>query len=209
VYKAFLSYCSKPLAESSLDEYHTWEKSLDSERLLIPNHRYPHRPPRPVPLPVLPARICTVSHCHKILPGHYKFRRCVEHRKQNRYHSNLKRIREKERKANGPDGVGVGSAPAPTGMEAARNKTQDDQEKESIEQPPDIHTGMAQDSQEDIVSMPCVMDAETPLIQLHLTLSYRLHPDRKATFVLSKPASTFFPPVCPGRCARLVGLVID
>lgn len=46
--------------------------------------------------------MCTVSHCHKILPGHYKYRRCEQHRLQNRYHSKLKRVREKESKAQGP-----------------------------------------------------------------------------------------------------------
>ncbi|TFK68545.1 hypothetical protein BDN72DRAFT_675058 [Pluteus cervinus] len=43
----------------------------------------------------LPARMCTVSHCHKILPGFYRYKRCEQHRLQNRYHSQLKRVREK------------------------------------------------------------------------------------------------------------------
>ena len=46
-----------------------------------------------------PARMCTVSHCHAILPGQYKYRRCEQHRLQNRHHSKLKRVREKEVKA--------------------------------------------------------------------------------------------------------------
>jgi hypothetical protein len=50
-----------------------------------------------------PARMCTVSHCHKILPGFYRFKRCEQHRLQNRYHSQLKRVREKGIKAAGSD----------------------------------------------------------------------------------------------------------
>ncbi|THH09620.1 hypothetical protein EW146_g8635 [Bondarzewia mesenterica] len=46
-----------------------------------------------------PVRMCTVSHCHAILPGHYEFRRCVQHRLQNRHHSKLKRVRDKESKS--------------------------------------------------------------------------------------------------------------
>lgn len=43
--------------------------------------------------------MCTVSHCHVILSGEYKYRRCEQHRLQNRHHSKLKRVREKEEKA--------------------------------------------------------------------------------------------------------------
>ena len=39
--------------------------------------------------------MCTVSHCHQILPGFYRYKRCEQHRLQNRYHSKLKRVREK------------------------------------------------------------------------------------------------------------------
>lgn len=48
--------------------------------------------------------MCTVSHCHKILPGFYRYKRCEQHRLQNRYHSKLKRVREKVVKAIGPNG---------------------------------------------------------------------------------------------------------
>ncbi|KAH7924925.1 hypothetical protein BV22DRAFT_474677 [Leucogyrophana mollusca] len=58
--------------------------------------------------PVLPARMCTVSHCHRILSGHYKYRRCEQHRLQNRFHSGLKRVREKDMKAVGPQRDGEG-----------------------------------------------------------------------------------------------------
>ncbi|KAF9220780.1 hypothetical protein BS17DRAFT_882210 [Gyrodon lividus] len=59
--------------------------------------------------PVLPARMCTVSHCHRVLSGHYKYRRCEQHRLQNRYHSRLKRVREKDLKAIGPGVFGDAS----------------------------------------------------------------------------------------------------
>ena len=55
------------------------------------------------PAAPLPARMCTVSHCHKILPGYYRYKRCEQHRLQNRHHSQLKRVREKEVKSVGPE----------------------------------------------------------------------------------------------------------
>ncbi|KAI0795385.1 hypothetical protein C8Q75DRAFT_447438 [Abortiporus biennis] len=44
-------------------------------------------------------RMCTVSHCREILPGDYEYLRCERHRIQNRHHSKLKRVRDKESKA--------------------------------------------------------------------------------------------------------------
>ena len=60
--------------------------------------------PRPAvvqyaPISVLPARMCTVSHCHTMLQGQYPYRRCERHRLQNRHHSKLKRVRDKEVKS--------------------------------------------------------------------------------------------------------------
>lgn len=60
--------------------------------------------PRPAvvqyaPISVLPSRMCTVSHCHTMLQGHYPYRRCERHRLQNRHHSKLKRVRDKEVKS--------------------------------------------------------------------------------------------------------------
>lgn len=43
--------------------------------------------------------MCTVSHCREILPGAYLYLRCERHRIQNRHHSKLKRVRDKESKA--------------------------------------------------------------------------------------------------------------
>ncbi|CAL1709103.1 unnamed protein product [Somion occarium] len=44
-------------------------------------------------------RMCTVSHCREVLPPDYEFLRCERHRIQNRHHSKLKRVRDKESKA--------------------------------------------------------------------------------------------------------------
>jgi hypothetical protein len=60
--------------------------------------------PRPpvvqyTPISMLPVRMCTVSHCHTVLQGHYPYRRCERHRLQNRHHSKLKRVRDKEVKS--------------------------------------------------------------------------------------------------------------
>ncbi|KAJ7508712.1 hypothetical protein B0H11DRAFT_1966401 [Mycena galericulata] len=98
-----------PLSESP-EELRAWELSIIDEQVpLPPSHqssvrgpvpmpmgpldtRYSHQVPPDVPLP---ARMCTVSHCHKILPGFYRYKRCEIHRLQNRWHGKLKRGREK------------------------------------------------------------------------------------------------------------------
>ena len=68
--------------------------TIDSPTSIPP---LPH-PTDPSPggmMPPLPARMCTVAHCHKILPGSYRYKRCEQHRLQNRHHdqSKLKRVR--------------------------------------------------------------------------------------------------------------------
>ena len=40
-----------------------------------------------------------MSHCREILPPGHKYLRCERHRVQNRHHSKLKRVRDKESKA--------------------------------------------------------------------------------------------------------------
>ncbi|KDQ60402.1 hypothetical protein JAAARDRAFT_605406 [Jaapia argillacea MUCL 33604] len=64
------------------------------------NNDTPTSPPSPTsptsPTPTLGVKMCTVSHCHAILPSTYAYKRCDQHRLQNRYHSQLKRVREKE-----------------------------------------------------------------------------------------------------------------
>jgi hypothetical protein len=76
--------------------------SIDTPHSISP---YPHlhNTIMGAPAAPLPARMCTVSHCHKILPGYYRYKRCEQHRLQNRHHSQLKRVREKEVKSVGPE----------------------------------------------------------------------------------------------------------
>ncbi|KAI0064984.1 hypothetical protein BV25DRAFT_1822764 [Artomyces pyxidatus] len=81
-----------PMSELPACERNAWESNI--------LHGFP--PPSPTeytPSSELPMRMCTVSHCHEVLPGHYQFRRCEQHRLQNRHHSKLKRVRDKEVKA--------------------------------------------------------------------------------------------------------------
>jgi hypothetical protein len=227
-------YRFKPLAESSLEEYRAWENTLVSEPLLILNERHPDLPPRPIPLPVLPARMCTVSHCHKILPGHYKFRRCAEHRKQNRYHSNLKRIREKERKTRGPGAIDGWSAWTPTDIEEA-NKRKNENENEAgghlfSQEPqggdgePEGDIGKLVGDRGDTSGVDREpTEADVSVFTLYqsanhsIAINHSRHPgqtqqllqqlegsDAQITSVQSKRASTFFLLMCRGRCVRLV-----
>jgi len=76
--------------------------SIDT-RHSIPPYPHLHNTIIGAPAAPLPARMCTVSHCHKILPGYYRYKRCEQHRLQNRHHSQLKRVREKEVKSVGPE----------------------------------------------------------------------------------------------------------
>lgn len=75
----------------------------------------------------LPARMCTVSHCHKILPGYYRYKRCEQHRLQNRHHSQLKRVREREVKGVGSEKV----AEIPLEIEAGGKADKDKADKET------------------------------------------------------------------------------
>jgi hypothetical protein len=82
--------------------------------------------------------MCTVSHCHKILPGSYRYKRCEQHRLQNRYHSNLKRLREKVFKGIGQemdgkreDGSGDNGEGSPkVQMEQQYNEGEDEEVEE-------------------------------------------------------------------------------
>ncbi|GJE86625.1 hypothetical protein PsYK624_027050 [Phanerochaete sordida] len=49
-------------------------------------------------------RMCTVSHCRDVLPIGYEYLRCERHRIQNRHHSKLKRVRDKDAKAQALEG---------------------------------------------------------------------------------------------------------
>ena len=48
---------------------------------------------------IFPIHMCTASHCHTILPGHYPFRLCERHCLQNRHHNELQCVRDKEVKS--------------------------------------------------------------------------------------------------------------
>ncbi|KAJ7922810.1 hypothetical protein B0H13DRAFT_1981833 [Mycena leptocephala] len=78
-----------PLSDSP-DDLAAWELSVIDEQVPLP----PGHQSAPPAVP-LPARMCTVSHCHNLLPGFYRYKRCETHRIQNRWHSKLKRGREK------------------------------------------------------------------------------------------------------------------
>ncbi|GLB38951.1 hypothetical protein LshimejAT787_0601130 [Lyophyllum shimeji] len=114
----------KPLSESP-DDLRAWELSVMDEQVPLPARmtgspatdddpsaliQGSTYPPGTSPglsgTAHLGARMCTVSHCHKLLPGFYRYKRCEQHRLQNRYHSQLKRVREKGEKA----GTGTGLA---------------------------------------------------------------------------------------------------
>ncbi|RDX54642.1 hypothetical protein OH76DRAFT_1398025 [Lentinus brumalis] len=73
----------------------------------------------------LPPRMCTVSHCREILPGEYQFLRCERHRIQNRHHSKLKRVRDKEVKAHVHDGWAAAVGTHLTGGSAGEDGTED------------------------------------------------------------------------------------
>ncbi|KAK0473753.1 hypothetical protein IW261DRAFT_1503266 [Armillaria novae-zelandiae] len=104
------------------------------------NHFFP-------PVPVLPPRMCTVSHCHKILPGHYMFKRCEQHRLQNRHHSKLKRVREKVVKSAGPPEGSIGET-----FEQGRDDSMDPDDEKLEDIGPESET--------DVSSIPFIPDKE-------------------------------------------------
>ncbi|KAH9896961.1 hypothetical protein C8Q73DRAFT_687934 [Cubamyces lactineus] len=73
-----------------------------------------------------PPRMCTVSHCREILPGDYQFLRCERHRIQNRHHSKLKRVRDKEVKAQVYDGWAAAAGVRATSTASAEDGQDDE-----------------------------------------------------------------------------------
>ncbi|KAG6873344.1 hypothetical protein C0995_000204 [Termitomyces sp. Mi166 len=71
----------------------SWEISMIDENVTAENKGYAsgHSPTGP-------ARMCTVSHCRELLPATHRYKRCDQHRLQNRHHSQLKRTRELKEK---------------------------------------------------------------------------------------------------------------
>ncbi|EJF63775.1 hypothetical protein DICSQDRAFT_179027 [Dichomitus squalens LYAD-421 SS1] len=74
----------------------------------------------------VPPRMCTVSHCREILPGDYQFLRCERHRIQNRHHSKLKRVRDKEVKAQVYDGWAAAIAPRADSFDSVEDRSAED-----------------------------------------------------------------------------------
>lgn len=131
-----------PLADSP-DELFQWQQSIVDEKVAEegslggPAFRLSSFPPDTsrVNSPVISASLnaphmCTVSHCHKVLPATYRFKRCEQHRYQNRHHSQLKRVREKEVKTAGPPEGAVGEM---FGMRLSVTPPPDNQDDQSME----------------------------------------------------------------------------
>lgn len=107
--------------------------SISSSSTADSPHAISHYQQNNNPIPAntsLPARMCTVSHCHKILPGYYKYKRCEQHRLQNRHHSQLKRVREREVKGVGPE-KGAVLAEIPQEIEAGERVDKLDKTKQA------------------------------------------------------------------------------
>ncbi|KAJ7897275.1 hypothetical protein B0H14DRAFT_399235 [Mycena olivaceomarginata] len=120
-----------PFYEGS-DELRAWELSIIDEEVPRPNGQTheagdtstPEDPLTATPEPT--NRTCTVSHCHNLLPASYPFKRCEAHRIQNRWHSKLKRGREKiEKGFMLPDGTPL-VAPGPI-----KRRTKDPMERKT------------------------------------------------------------------------------
>ncbi|KAJ7361335.1 hypothetical protein DFH08DRAFT_843807 [Mycena albidolilacea] len=120
-----------PFYEGS-DELRAWELSIIDEEVPRPNGQTheagdtstPEDPLTATPEPT--NRTCTVSHCHNLLSASYPFKRCEAHRIQNRWHSKLKRGREKiEKGFMLPDGTPL-VTPGPI-----KRKTKDPMERKT------------------------------------------------------------------------------
>jgi hypothetical protein len=170
--------------------------------------------PRPAvvqyaPISVLPARVCTVSHCHTMLQGHYPYRRCERHRLQNRHHSKLKRVRDKE----------VKSTPlrettqVPESVESGRSTTRavessypnEDRNLDAFALESD-ETGMSE-----VCLAPSVLSIPTTVPTSRMTstkaLSHLLLVAAvvRILFAQSRGARMYFIIARHGRCARLIG----
>ena len=134
--------------------------TVDSPHAVSP---YPHLNNNPLLAAAantsLPARMCTVSYCHKILPGYYRYKRCEQHRLQNRHHSQLKRVREKEVKAGGPEeAMLVGTSPE-TEADGSVEKDEQDKEKQETKQ---AKAAVTDEGKEDNVPIPDASMADGP-----------------------------------------------
>ncbi|KAH9852523.1 hypothetical protein C2E23DRAFT_825960 [Lenzites betulinus] len=108
-----------------------------------------------------PPRMCTVSHCREILPGDYRFLRCERHRIQNRHHSKLKRVRDKEVKAQVYDGwaaaVGVRDPSADDTQDGRGSMSPDTQEAELSLELEDIEQHLRDANSEHEYNLPHIV----------------------------------------------------
>ncbi|KAI0042822.1 hypothetical protein FA95DRAFT_1563936 [Auriscalpium vulgare] len=120
------------IADLPASERRAWEGSVIND--------LPPPSPSSYSSSTLPVRMCTVSHCHEVLPGQYPYRRCEQHRLQNRHHSKLKRVRDKDIKAipfasvtpeaskgNEPESDSLYTSD-PLGLETTEEQAQNDEE---------------------------------------------------------------------------------
>jgi hypothetical protein len=171
--------------------------------------------PRPAvvqyaPISVLPARMCTVSHCHTMLQGHYPYRRCERHRLQNRHHSKLKRVRDKEVKSTPLQGE---TTQDPESVESGRSKTRAVEssypnEDRNLDTFPFETEGLGMSE----VCLPLSILSILTMVPMSRTTSMRAlsHPLLVAAvaqilFAPSSGARMYFIIARHGRCAILIG----
>ncbi|OBZ78430.1 hypothetical protein A0H81_02394 [Grifola frondosa] len=102
----------------------------------------------------LPPRMCTVSHCREILPGDYQYLRCERHRIQNRHHSKLKRVRDKEVKAQAFDGWAAAVTARTDAVEPGGDETDSREQTPATGRAVSTEQSQLQDV-DDVLDMPC------------------------------------------------------
>ncbi|KIY63371.1 hypothetical protein CYLTODRAFT_493965, partial [Cylindrobasidium torrendii FP15055 ss-10] len=128
-----------PLADSP-DEFLQWQQSVVNEKVDTEGSLGGRLSSIPVDTGRVNSQVissslnaphmCTVSHCHKVLPATYRYKRCEQHRYQNRHHSQLKRVREKEVKIAGPPEGAIGEM---FGLRLSATPPPDNQDEQSME----------------------------------------------------------------------------
>lgn len=154
-------------------------------------------------------RMCTVSHCREILPGNYEFLRCERHRIQNRHHSKLKRVRDKESKAQALEGwVAAVGAHSHSGMHSSTEEPEDDEDGSLFG---DEYTrGVSVDTafmEQVSLFMQHIRETDRNIIPTaRAYLRLREECVERITFARSRSATIFCHQVIHGKCATLVAL---
>ncbi|KNZ73285.1 hypothetical protein J132_08055 [Termitomyces sp. J132] len=153
VYKyKMCSLCRTRYRTYSTTKREKWKAEREAfDRDLVNAPDFPEKPSdREIPMenatvenkaPTGSARICTVSHCRELLPVTHPYKRCDQHRLQNRHHSQLKRTRDleakeraeqkqKEESAKENDGM---DTPAEAEMQAPQGNEETRQEDEAFD----------------------------------------------------------------------------